>query len=59
MLSTNFEFKNISRKQIKDPKDYLSTLAMENGGTVFALQRFDSEALGGNKKAATSLAIQV
>jgi len=32
---------------------------MESGGTVFSLKRFDSELPLANKKASTSLAIQV
>jgi hypothetical protein len=32
----------VLRRQLKDPKDFLSTLATESGGTVFSLTKFDS-----------------
>lgn len=47
------------RRQLRLPKDYLSALARESGGTVFNLQRFDVEDKLTAKMAATVLSKQV
>jgi hypothetical protein len=50
---------SVLRKQLRDPKDFISTLATESGGTVFALSKFDSNQALEAKKSATIFGIQV
>lgn len=47
------------RRQLRLPKDYLSALAMESGGTVFSLQRFDPQDKLTSKMASTVLSRQL
>jgi len=49
----------ILRKQLKDPKDYLSTLATESGGTAFAFSKFELSNTAETKKSTTIFAVQV
>ncbi len=44
------------RRQLKDPKDYVSTLAQETGGTVFTLDKLASRKRTTAKKASTVIA---
>jgi hypothetical protein len=53
---SDFKGDNVLRKQLKDPKDFLSTLATESGGTVFALNKFESSEA---KRSATIFSIQI
>ena len=52
----DFKGDNVLRKQLKDPKDFLSTLATESGGTVFALNKFEAAEA---KKSAAIFSIQI
>ena len=44
------------RRQLKDPKNLLSTLAQESGGSVFDLDRLESRKRTSVKKASTMMA---
>lgn len=55
----DFNGDSVLRKQLKDPKDFLSTLATESGGTVFTLSKFESSEALESKKSATIFGIQV
>ena len=50
---------SVLRKQLRDPKDFLSTLATESGGTVFALSKFEANEPVENKKSGSIFGIQV
>ena len=54
----DFKGDAVLRKQLKDPKDYISTLATESGGTAFTLTKFESGQALETKKSATIFAIQ-